>query len=50
MERQLVLIDVDREWKLDEQTREVGRVGLAEARRALRQARQSARADEASAA
>jgi len=50
MERQLALIDVERDWKLDEQTREVGRAGLAEARRALRQARQAARTDRASAA
>lgn len=39
--RQLVLIDDSderREWKLDERTRQIGRQGIAEARRALREA------------
>ncbi len=50
MERQLALLDLDRDWKLDEQTREAGRLGLAEARRALRGARQAACDDHPSAA
>ena len=36
MERQLTLLEVpERSWKLDERTREIGRKGLAEARKAL---------------
>jgi hypothetical protein len=36
MERQLTLIEVpDEAWKLDDRTREVGRKGIAEARKAL---------------
>jgi hypothetical protein len=36
MARQLVLIDArDTDWRLDERTREIGRQGLAEARRQL---------------
>jgi hypothetical protein len=38
MERQLVLIEEAPEWRLDEHTREVGRAGLAQARKALREA------------
>lgn len=39
MARQLALIEVkDRDWKLDDRTREVGRKGIAAAREALRQA------------
>jgi hypothetical protein len=39
MARQLVLIEArDTQWRLDEHTREVGRRGLAEARRRLQQA------------
>jgi hypothetical protein len=38
MAHQLVLIDArDADWRLDEHTREVGRQGLAEARRRLQQ-------------
>jgi hypothetical protein len=38
MARQLVLIDArDTDWRLDEHTREVGRQGLAEARRRLQE-------------
>jgi len=45
MQRQLVLIDsMPRSWQLDERTREVGRKGLAEARRALAQASAARRA------
>jgi hypothetical protein len=36
MARQLALIEArDTDWRLDERTREVGRQGLAEARRQL---------------
>ena len=39
MERQLTLLEVpERSWKLDERTREIGRKGLAEARKALAEA------------
>ena len=39
MNDQLVLLDDDdREWRLDERTREIGRRGVALAREALRQA------------
>ena len=39
MNDQLALLeDDDREWKLDERTREIGRRGVASAREALRQA------------
>ncbi|MFP5326282.1 MAG: hypothetical protein ACLGHT_02230 [Acidimicrobiia bacterium] len=38
MERQLVLVEADRSWKLDEETREAGRRGIAKAREVLRQA------------
>jgi hypothetical protein len=38
MERQLVLLDPAPEWKLDDETRAIGRAGLAEARAALRSA------------
>jgi hypothetical protein len=40
MERQLVLLEQEPEWRLDEHTREVGRAGLAKARAALREAAQ----------
>lgn len=37
MERQLLLIELDEaDWRLDEETREVGRRGIAAARHALR--------------
>lgn len=43
MTSQLRLIDpTDVEWRLDEQTKEVGRRGLARARAALRDARPTA--------
>ena len=38
MERQLVLLEQEPEWRIDEQTRDVGRAGIAEARAALRSA------------
>jgi hypothetical protein len=39
MGRQLVLLDPNNiDWRLDERTREVGRRGIAEARRALNEA------------
>ncbi|MBV8691387.1 MAG: hypothetical protein JOZ37_18995 [Actinobacteria bacterium] len=45
MARQLVLIeDEETAWKLDERTRELGRQGLAEARRALAEATRRAAA------
>ena len=44
MERQLVLLEPEDPWRLDEQTREIGRRGVAEAREALRKARQAAAA------
>jgi hypothetical protein len=45
MARQLVLIeDEEASWKLDERTRELGRKGLAEARKALQEASRRAAA------
>jgi len=39
MERQLALLEVNqKEWKLDERTREVGKQGVEQAREALQQA------------
>jgi hypothetical protein len=39
MERQLTLIEVpETVWKLDDRTRDVGRKGIAEARKALAEA------------
>ena len=38
MNTQLVLIDDSKDWRLDDETRESGRRGLAEARAALRKA------------
>jgi hypothetical protein len=38
MERQLVLLEHEPEWRIDEETRDVGRAGVAEARAALRSA------------
>lgn len=45
MERQLVLIEEQPDWRLDEATRAVGRQGVAAARASLREARR--RAEEA---
>lgn len=42
MERQLVLMEAPAEWRLDDETREIGRDGVAQARQALREARQAA--------
>jgi hypothetical protein len=50
MERQLALIDTPADWRLDEQTRETGRDGVAQAREALRQARRDALTERANAA
>ena len=38
MNDQLVLLDDDRQWRLDERTREIGLRGVAQAREALHQA------------
>ena len=44
MKRQLVLLeDTSTVWQLDDHTREVGRVGIAKAREALRRAEQARR-------
>ena len=44
MKRQLALLeDTSTVWRLDEHTREVGRVGIAKAREALRRAEQARR-------
>ena len=41
MERQLVLLDENPpEWRIDDETRAIGRAGIAEARQALREALQ----------
>jgi hypothetical protein len=41
MQRQLVLIELedDNDWRLDEHTKDIGRQGLADARKALADAR-----------
>jgi hypothetical protein len=45
MARQLELVDRQAtDWRLDERTREIGRQGLAEARRALQEAAKRAAA------
>ncbi len=46
MERQLTLLDTPPAWRLDEQTREVGRQGIEMARAALRSARRPVDADD----
>jgi hypothetical protein len=44
MEKQLTLIETkSADWRLDERTREVGRVGLSQAREALRAAAEASR-------
>ena len=44
MKRQLILLEApDEPWRLDEQTREIGRRGVARAREALRQVEQAER-------
>jgi hypothetical protein len=50
MERQLVLIEVEEEWRLDEPTREIGRSGVEQARAALSEARRLAHSEQPSAA
>jgi hypothetical protein len=48
MARQLVLLDsADHDWRLDDRTRNVGRQGLAEARKALIEAARRAAAKQA---
>ena len=43
MERQLVLLDENPpEWRIDDETRAIGRAGIAEARQALQAALQRA--------
>ena len=42
MERQLVLLEPDHPFRLDEQTKEIGRRNVARAREALRRARSEA--------
>jgi hypothetical protein len=42
MERQLILIDAPHDWRLDDETKEIGRDGVAQAREALREARSAA--------
>jgi hypothetical protein len=50
VDRQLRLIEAPADWRLDEETKEIGRDGIAQAREALRQARLAALADQADAA
>jgi hypothetical protein len=50
MERQLTLIEAPADWRLDDETKEIGRGGIAQAREALRQARLAARDPQADAA
>jgi hypothetical protein len=40
---QLALLETPPDWRLDEHTREVGRAGIAQARKALREAQAAAR-------
>ena len=47
---QLELLETPKEWRLDQQTRELGRKGVAEARRALQLAGRGAGSDPAQAA
>ncbi|MGH9117092.1 MAG: hypothetical protein ACRD0A_04215 [Acidimicrobiales bacterium] len=50
MERQLTLIEAPPDWRLDDETKEIGRDGIAQARQALRLARLGARTAQADAA
>jgi hypothetical protein len=50
MERQLTLIEAPPDWRLDDETKEIGRDGIAQARQALRQARLATRDSQADAA
>jgi hypothetical protein len=51
MERQqLILIEAPADWRLDDQTKEIGRDGIAQARQALRDAHAEARLRRADAA
>lgn len=48
MARQLVLLDpADHDWRIDDRTRDLGRQGLADARKALFEAARRAAAKEA---
>lgn len=47
MERQLALLEERPDWRLDEETRQVGREGLAAARASLQEARRRAAAGQA---
>ena len=47
---QLQLLETPEEWRLDHQTRELGRKGVAEARRALQLAGRHTQSDPAQAA
>jgi hypothetical protein len=50
MERQLVLLETEDPFRLDEQTKEIGRQNVARAREALRKARMEAIDKQATAA
>jgi hypothetical protein len=50
MARQLLLLDTEPDWRLDEATKQTGREGIAQAREALRLALQAARTPRAEAA
>jgi hypothetical protein len=50
MDKQLVLLEPERKWKLDRRTVERGRRGLAQARQALHAADRRAAADHGEAA
>lgn len=50
MERQLVLIEAEEPFRLDEQTKEIGRENVARARAALQKARKAALDKQATAA
>lgn len=46
MERQLALLETEKDWHLDDRTREIGRRGIETARASLREAlRRAAEAD-----
>lgn len=50
MSDQLRLIEPSTEWRLDDETRQIGRKGIADARRALRDSRARYAAPQAEAA
>jgi hypothetical protein len=45
-ERQLALLEVEPDWRLDDHTRQVGRRGVEQARQALRRAHRSRHDDQ----